>query len=109
MEFLSFSQTKLGSSLLLPPPSLRLRAAGAHGRAGSRLRNATDGRARATSSLATHFAKRNTKFGGGEIPTAERFAFTTRKETKTKNRNFTNWLEGKDSNLRSRFQRPVAY
>ena len=45
MKFLAFSQTKLGSSLSLP----------AHGRAG----------ARATSSLAAHFAKRNTKFGGG--------------------------------------------
>jgi len=46
MKFLAFSQTKiLGSSLALP----------AHGRAG----------ARATSSLVAHFAKQNTKFGGG--------------------------------------------
>ena len=40
----------IGSSLSLP----------AHGRAG----------ARATSSLAAHFAKRNTKFGGGGTPEA---------------------------------------
>jgi len=33
--------------------------------------------ARATSSLAAHFAKRNTKFGGGGTPEAERFAFAT--------------------------------
>jgi len=43
-NLLKFVNTK-GSSLSLP----------AHGRAG----------ARATSSLAAHFAKRNTKFGGG--------------------------------------------
>ena len=45
MKYLAFSQTKLGSSLSLP----------AHGRAG----------ARATPFLVAHFAKRNTKFGGG--------------------------------------------
>ena|SRR3989344_721511 len=45
MKFLSFSQTKLGSSLSLP----------AHGRAG----------ARATPFLAALFAKKKTKFGGG--------------------------------------------
>ena len=45
MKFLRFSQTKLGSSLSLP----------AHGWVG----------ARATSLLAAHFAKQNTKSGGG--------------------------------------------
>ena len=38
--------------------------------------------ARATSSLAAHFAKRNTKFGGGGTPVAERFAFTTGQEAR---------------------------
>jgi len=51
----------LGSSLSLP----------AHGRAG----------ARATPFLAAHFAKRNTKFGGG-TPVVERFAFTTGQEAR---------------------------
>jgi len=46
MKFLSFSQTKLGSSLSLPT----------HGRAG----------ARATPFLAALFAKQKTKFGGGK-------------------------------------------
>jgi hypothetical protein len=50
MKYLAFSQTKLGSSLSLP----------AHGKGG----------ARATSFLAAHFAKRNTKFGGGGTPEA---------------------------------------
>ena len=45
MKFLSFSQTKLGSSLSLP----------AHGRAG----------AKATPFLAALFVKQKTKFGGG--------------------------------------------
>jgi len=48
-KILKFGKQK-GSSLALP----------AHGRAG----------ARATSSLAAHFAKRNTKFGGGGTPEA---------------------------------------
>ena len=56
-NFQNSSNKILGSSLSLP----------AHGRAG----------ARATSSLAAHFAKRNTKFGGGGTPEAERFAFAT--------------------------------
>ena len=62
MKFLRFGQSKLGSSLSLP----------AHGRAG----------ARTTSSLAAHFAKRNTKFGGGGTPVVERFAFTTGQEAR---------------------------
>ena len=53
---------KKGSSLLLP----------AHGRAG----------ARATPFLAAHFAKQNTKFGGGGTPVVERFAFTTGQEAR---------------------------
>ena len=55
MKFLAFSQRKiLGSSLVLP----------ANGLGGSRLRlSATDGQARATSSLVAHFALQNTKFG----------------------------------------------
>jgi len=52
----------IGSSLSLP----------AHGRAG----------ARATSSLAAHFAKQNTKFSGGGTPVVERFAFTTGQEAR---------------------------
>ena len=55
------SNEVLGSSLSLP----------AHGRAG----------ARATPFLAAHFAKRNTKFGGG-TPVVERFAFTTGQEAR---------------------------
>jgi hypothetical protein len=58
----------LGSSLSLP----------AHGRAG----------ARATSSLAAHFAKRNTKFGGGGTPVVERFAFTTGQEARAGKNSF---------------------
>ena len=58
MKFLAFGQTKKGSSLSLP----------AHGRAG----------ARATLFLAAHFAKRNTKFGGGGKARAGReFIFPT--------------------------------
>ena len=56
------SNEVLGSSLSLP----------AHGRAG----------ARATPFLAAHFAKRNTKFGGGGTPVVERFAFTTGQEAR---------------------------
>ena len=59
---------KKGSSLLLP----------AHGRVG----------ARATSSLAAHFAKRNTKFGGGGTPVVERFAFTTGQEARAGKNSF---------------------
>jgi len=33
-------------------------------------------------SLAAHFAKRNTKFGGGGTPVVERFAFTTGQEAR---------------------------
>ena len=58
----------LGSFLSLP----------AHGRAG----------ARATSSLAAHFAKRNTKFGGGGTPVAERFAFATGQEARAGKNSF---------------------
>ena len=57
-----FNNLVNGSSSSLP----------AHGRAG----------ARATSSLAAYFAKRNTKFGGGETPVVERFAFTTGQEAR---------------------------
>ena len=32
--------------------------------------------------LAAHFAKRNTKFGGGGTPVVERFAFTTGQEAR---------------------------
>ena len=48
----NWNTQNIGSSLSLP----------AHGRAG----------ARATSSLAAHFAKRNTKFGGGKIGIGKR-------------------------------------
>src|SRR3989344_5225117 len=67
MKFLSFSQTKLGSSLSLP----------AHGRAG----------ARATPFLAALFAKRKTKFGG-RTPVVERFAFTTGQEARAGKNSF---------------------
>jgi len=54
MKFLAFSQTNLGSSLSLP----------AHGWVG----------ARATPFLlAAHFAKQNTKFGGGESEGGQKF------------------------------------
>ena len=56
-----FNNLVNGSSLSLP----------AHGRVG----------ARATSLMAAHFAKRNTKFGGG-TPVVERFAFTTGQEAR---------------------------
>ena len=59
---LNKSVNQKGSSSSLP----------AHGRAG----------ARATSSLAAYFAKRNTKFGGGGTPVVERFAFTTGQEAR---------------------------
>ena len=58
---LNKSVNQKGSSLSLP----------AHGRVG----------ARATSLMAAHFAKRNTKFGGG-TPVVERFAFTTGQEAR---------------------------
>jgi hypothetical protein len=50
----------------------------AYGRAG----------ARATSLLAAHFAKRNTKFGGGGTPAVERFAFTTGQEARAGKNSF---------------------
>ena len=60
-KILKFGKQKV-SFMMLP----------AHGRDG----------ARATSSLAAHFAKRNTKFGGGGTPEAERFAFATGQEAR---------------------------
>ena len=73
MEYTRFVKY-LGSSLSLP----------AHGRAG----------ARATSSLAAHFAKQNTKFGGGGTPEAERFAFATGQEARAgKNSWWTSTLQ----------------
>jgi len=73
-NFQNSSNKNLGSSLSLP----------AHGRAG----------ARATSSLAAHFAKQNTKFGGGGTPVVERFAFTTGQEARAgKNSWWTSTLQ----------------
>src|SRR3989344_3078151 len=60
-KILKFGKQKV-SFMMLP----------AHGRDG----------ARATSSLAAHCAKRNTKFGGGGTPEAERFAFATGQEAR---------------------------
>ena len=54
----------------------------AHGRAG----------ARATPSLAAHFAKQNTKFGGGGTPEAERFAFATGQEARAGKNSFPQFL-----------------
>ena len=65
---LNKSVNQKGSSLSLP----------AHGRAG----------ARATPSLAAHFAKQNTKFGGGGTPEAERFAFATGQEARAGKNSF---------------------
>ena len=61
-NILILSNENQGSSLSLP----------AHGWVG----------VRATSFLAAHFAKRNTKFGGGGTPVVERFAFTTGQEAR---------------------------
>jgi len=38
--------------------------------------------------LAAHFAKRNTKFGGGGTPEAERFAFATGQEARAGKNSF---------------------
>ena len=54
---------------------------GAGGRVGAPASPAKRGE-RATPFLAAHFAKRNTKFGGGGTPVVERFAFTTGQEAR---------------------------
>ena len=54
---------------------------GAGGRVGAPASPAKRGE-RATPFLAAHFAKRNTKFGGGGTLVVERFAFTTGQEAR---------------------------
>ena len=73
-----FNNLVKGSSLSLP----------AHGRAG----------ARATSSLVAHFAKRNTKFGGGGTPEAKRFAFATGQEARAGPKGETSFPYGVNKN-----------